>query len=49
MDNMADVDGILDQLASLGVSLEDVTKKLEREGIEQFQTAFNAMMNTIIF
>ena len=47
MDNMADVDGILDQLASLGVSLEDVTKKLEREGIEQFQTAFNAMMNTI--
>lgn len=47
MDNMADVDGILEQLDSLGVSLEDVTKKLEREGIEQFQIAFNAMMNTI--
>lgn len=47
LDNMAEVDGILDQLVSLGVSLDDVTKKLEREGIEQFQTAFNAMMSTI--
>lgn len=47
MNNMENVDGILKQLASLGISLEDVTKKLEKEGIEQFQSAFNAMMSTI--
>lgn len=47
MDNLGDVDEILNQLSSLGISLDEVTQKLEKDGIEQFKIAFSAMMSTI--
>ena len=47
LNNMNEVDALFERLAVAGVNLDDITQKLEREGIEQFQTAFNAMMNTI--
>lgn len=46
----ADLDGarrVLDDLARVGVDLDDVTARLEREGIDAFVHAFNDLLSTL--
>ncbi|MEM7258303.1 MAG: transaldolase, partial [Pseudomonadota bacterium] len=38
---------LLDQLAALGVNLQDITEQLEKEGIDAFATAFERLLQAI--
>jgi transaldolase len=39
--------GILDELAALGVSYDDVTALLEKEGVEKFIVSWNELLDTV--
>ena len=45
--NYADAQGVLDKLASLGISYEDVVETLEREGVENFSASWSDLTATI--
>jgi transaldolase len=38
---------VLDQLAAIGVDVEDVTDQLEREGLAKFEKSWNQLSHTI--
>jgi transaldolase len=38
---------VLDQLATAGVDFDDVTKQLEREGLDKFENSWNQLSTTI--
>jgi transaldolase len=41
--NYADAQGVLDELAELGVDYDDVVKVLEEEGVEKFVASWNEL------
>lgn len=46
----ADVDGarqVLDQLATLGIDLDEITDRLEHDGVVAFETAFDALIASL--
>ncbi len=46
----ADVDeatAVLDGLAELGINLDEITERLEAEGVQKFIKSFNRLMNTL--
>ncbi|NLA09322.1 MAG: transaldolase [Microbacteriaceae bacterium] len=45
--NYADAHRVLDELAALGVSIDDVTQKLESEGVEKFIVSWHEMLGTV--
>ena len=45
--NYADAQGVLDKLAALGVSYDDVVETLEREGVEKFSTSWSELTAAI--
>ncbi len=45
--NYADAQGVLDELASLGIGYDDVVETLEREGVEKFSTSWSELTATI--
>ncbi len=44
---VAESQQLLDQVAALGISLQDITEQLEREGVESFSTAFDRLLQAI--
>ena len=45
--NYADAQAVLDQLAALGISYDDVTALLEKEGVEKFIVSWNELLDTV--
>ncbi|MGO3886004.1 MAG: transaldolase, partial [Mycetocola sp.] len=45
--NYADANAILDAIAAQGVSYEDVTALLEKEGVEKFIVSWNELLETV--
>ncbi|MCY7325899.1 MAG: transaldolase [Microbacteriaceae bacterium] len=45
--NYGVANGVLDALDSLGISYDDVTELLEREGVEKFQASWNELLDTV--
>ncbi|GAB3578508.1 transaldolase [Leifsonia lichenia] len=45
--NYADAQSVLDQLAALGISYDDVTALLEKEGVEKFIVSWNELLDTV--
>ncbi|TXK17594.1 transaldolase [Homoserinibacter sp. GY 40078] len=43
----AEAQGILDQLAAVGIDYDDVTAVLEREGVEKFVVSWNELLDTV--
>jgi transaldolase len=43
----AAANAVLDQLAALGVSYDDVTALLEKEGVEKFIVSWNELLDTV--
>ncbi len=46
-ENVADATHTLSQLKEAGISLDDITQKLEDEGIEKFNEPYNKLLETI--
>ncbi len=47
MDEMDQVDALLEDVASAGISLDEITKTLEKDGISQFEKAFSTLLQAI--
>ncbi|MEY9850752.1 transaldolase [Leifsonia sp. EB41] len=45
--NYADAKGVLDALAGLGISYDDVTATLEREGVDKFNVSWGELVETV--
>lgn len=45
--NYDSANGVLDALDALGISYDDVTQLLEREGVEKFQISWNELLDTV--
>jgi transaldolase len=45
--NYADANGVLDALDALGISYEEVTALLEKEGVEKFIISWNELLDTV--
>lgn len=45
--NYADAKGVLDALAGLGISYDDVTATLEREGVDKFNVSWGELVQTV--
>jgi transaldolase len=45
--NYADARGVLDALAGLGISYDDVTATLEREGVDKFNVSWGELVQTV--
>ncbi|KRC51131.1 transaldolase [Leifsonia sp. Root227] len=45
--NYADAQSVLDKLAALGISYDDVTELLEKEGVEKFIVSWNELLDTV--
>ncbi|MCU1513267.1 MAG: tal [Microbacteriaceae bacterium] len=45
--NYADANSVLDRLEALGVSYEEVTALLEKEGVEKFIVSWNELLDTV--
>ena len=45
--NYEDAQAVLDKLAELGVSYDDVTAVLEKEGVEKFVVSWNELLETV--
>ncbi|MEO6941522.1 MAG: transaldolase [Terrimesophilobacter sp.] len=45
--NYADANAVLDALADLGISYDEVTTLLEKEGIEKFTVSWNELLDTV--
>ncbi|MFZ4895168.1 transaldolase [Plantibacter sp. Mn2098] len=43
----ADANGVLDAIAALGISYDDVTALLEKEGVEKFIVSWNELLDTV--
>ncbi|HVU74791.1 MAG TPA: transaldolase [Mycobacteriales bacterium] len=43
----ADAQGVLDQLAALGIDYDDVVRVLEEEGVEKFETAWTELLASV--
>ena len=43
----SDEENVIEQLAALGISLEEAAQELEKEGVSAFQTAFQEMLGSI--
>jgi transaldolase len=46
-DGLKDAREVFDQLAAAGVSYEDITDTLEREGVEKFEDAFKELLDSL--
>lgn len=46
-EGLADAKRLIEQLAAAGVDYDDVTQTLEREGVEKFSEAFDALLNAL--
>lgn len=46
-EGLADAKRLIEQLASVGVDYDDVIETLEREGVEKFSEAFDALLNAL--
>jgi len=42
-----DAQGVLDALAELGISYDEVTETLEREGLDKFSASWNELLDTV--
>ncbi|MEZ0067024.1 transaldolase [Streptacidiphilus sp. MAP12-20] len=45
--NYADAQGVLDKLAALGVSYDDVVQVLEDEGVDKFEVSWKELLETV--
>lgn len=45
--NYADANAVLDEIAALGISYDEVTALLEKEGIEKFTVSWNELLDTV--
>lgn len=45
--NYADANAVLDELAGLGISYDEVTGLLEKEGIDKFTVSWNELLDTV--
>jgi transaldolase len=45
--NYADANNVLDEIAGLGISYDEVTALLEKEGVEKFTVSWNELLDTI--
>ena len=45
--NYADANAVLDSLDALGISYEEVTALLEKEGVEKFTVSWNELLDTV--
>ncbi len=45
--NYADANDVLDKLDAIGISYEDVTALLEKEGVEKFIVSWNELLDTV--
>ncbi|MBB5631938.1 transaldolase [Cryobacterium mesophilum] len=43
----ADANAVLDELAGLGISYDDVTDLLEKEGVDKFTVSWNELLDTV--
>jgi transaldolase len=43
----AEANQALDSLAAVGISYEDVTELLEKEGVEKFVVSWNELLDTV--
>ncbi|RMI04663.1 transaldolase [Cellulomonas triticagri] len=46
-DTQAAAQEVIDRLAGLGISLDEVTDQLEREGVEKFESAWSDLLGTV--
>ena len=45
--NYANANAVLDEIADLGISYDEVTALLEREGIDKFTVSWNELLDTV--
>ena len=45
--NYDDANSVLDAIAELGISYDDVTARLEKEGVEKFTVSWNELLDTV--